>query len=187
MNKLLISFLFCICIVSCNDDEPQKEEKELTYSEKIDIEDSIFKSEVKSFIYENKAATGWDTLKYTYQLQDFFEDKIKVIGFNGIVKDIKKVDRGYVVSVWVYKLLSNYDGVANLFLNPTQFKNFESILLTDTKKYIMAKINTINTYNPVLKAENENETESYPILSFDDILLKLEGDFITCISKKEIR
>jgi hypothetical protein len=146
-----------------------------------------FKSDGNTFFGKYGALTGWDTLQYTYQIQNIFNDQSKLVGFSGEVKDIRKNQGGYMINIYVDNSFPHYDCMAELYLDSLKFKKMQSILLTETNKFIVATISGIETASPTLSADTEGSGEdirAFTKLDFGNSLLLLKGNFIDCITKR---
>ncbi|MEO6254708.1 MAG: hypothetical protein ABIO79_15455 [Ferruginibacter sp.] len=153
--------------------------------------DSLFKIEGRNLFKREHAIRNWDTLKYTFQMQDFFKDST-IIGMKGYVIDISKRKEKYIVSFRALTRTLHTTTVVDLLVDSSVFSEYKNTFLNyGDIFYIVFKVTKLNVYTPQLVAdaeinEDEETTDAYMSLSFSDKLLKVQGLFINCVTKKDV-
>lgn len=155
-----------------------------------DFLDSLNLLESEKLSRSYNAHTGWDTAhNFTYFIQELFEASERPISFIGEIKDVIKAND----SLYVFKVVSRSffylkNFIAEISVDREFFNEIKSRL--DPKGLntgcFIVKFEKINSYLPVLESEfevngdNLEDASSYLTLNFDESLIKLKGDLVSC-------
>jgi hypothetical protein len=188
-SKLLIVLTFII-FNSCKPEkkEPTPKSDWEIYSEKKDVLDSLNLSEAEKLIELSNASAGWDTIgRYTYSLQETFENVQKPISFIGRIKDIIKKDSLYVLKIVKTNSRYSENYIAEISVGRNMFNLLKSNLLAkkSDKGCFIFYVTKVKSSIPILHSEIESSGEfvedasSYLTLDFDESIIKLEGNLLT--------
>jgi hypothetical protein len=127
---------------------------------------------------------GWDTTnKFTYHLQELFENTHKSISFNGIIHDIIKKDGVYILKVFNSNIQSIKSFTADISVSDSIFKSLIDLVQSKESKQgcFVFQVTQVTCNTPVLESEvepdgeNVEDASSYITLDFDQTLIKFKG------------
>lgn|ERR1035437_2340922 len=196
MKNIIGAILFFFIFSKCSNSGNSSKE---VIIDSVHIHDSLYEVQRKNFFESNNAITGWDTLKYTFQLQDIIKDT-PILGMRGYIMDIIKYKLGYIVKFSIH--IHRRTATADLFIDLASFNKYKIVFLNEQihNLFIAGKIEKMTIYSPQLITESDfednnteyNDKETYdenivcnPYLSLDtrETLIKLKGIFIGCIKE----
>ena len=174
--NLLILSVFLGCGENESESKLLKKQKEKYVKEQ--------KQSVKLELIKNyNPIVGWDSTKvFTYWYQENLCAEPIKIAFEGILKDIIKIDSAnYAVKLYARKK-SSIDSDDRAFLlecriSQQQKATLEKELKHD-KGFFIIKVETVNTHFPAIRSEDQGEGDFYLDYDFDEKLIVFKGYLI---------
>ena len=160
----------------------------MSYSDSVDLSDSLLKIKSDNYFKNLGAITEWDTLYYTYKLQELFKEN-PLVGAKGNIIDIFKKGDNYIIRLRAYTKSYNTAYVIDFSLDSLSFSRYKQMFLnTNNDLFIVVKSTDINTYSPQLVAEAEGDDEggcdAYLRLNTRRRLIKIDGILTDCSTLK---
>ncbi len=136
----------------------------------------------------SNSIVDWDTVeKFTYSLQETFENSSRPISFMGEVKDIVKRDSTYILKVAGLIYQSNKYFIAEISVNSAIFQELKFKL--DPKERnegcFIFQVSKISSFQLGVKSEIKQDgttvedASSYIVLDLDETLIKFQGNLVT--------
>ena len=190
MTKIIkqLFLLLPIFVVSCSNSkkEPEKSKYDIQKEQQANL-DTLNLKEGEKISNSHNAIVGWDTAeKFTFYLQELFENSSRPISFIGEIKDIIKKDSNYILKVMNSNSLSYKRFNAEISVAPSMFQELKSQLQlkTDYQGCFIFQVKKISSSQPILNSEidsngdNVEDASSYITFDFDETLIKFQGKLI---------
>jgi hypothetical protein len=204
LNKAFFLIMFATLLFACGKSEQDvKAEREIAMEQERKDFITLNETRINDLATKYKALSRWDTLKlFTYRFQEILVDSCKLINFEGVIKDILKLDSTFIVKIHCSKSAfssSSYDFdrflssmsigedgsiIGEFKIIETQIKRIQNLLQSkkhSRKGAFICKVSNILTAYPAIKSNFEPDGESsysYLSLDFDESLMILKGEVV---------
>ncbi len=184
-NVLLV--IVILIFTSCG--HQKKEDKWRIRSEKESQLDTLNILESQKLSKRLNSIIDWDTAeKFTYDLQELFENNSRPISFMGFVDDIIKRDSTYILKVENSNFPVNkyFYFIAEISVNFTVFQELK-LKLDPTERNegcFIFQVTKLSSQHPLLKSEiesngqNVEDASSYVTYDFGETLIKFQGRLV---------
>jgi hypothetical protein len=184
MKKTFIFFIIHLIFIGCTGDESKRKSQSLNEDSTLESYSTIDSINGEKLLNKYGALIKWDTLKFTYQLQENLIEKNAAI--NADVLDIIKVDTSYYVRLinkylFLHNRKSSFNQVsAYLKINKNQLSVLQNVPMSWRNKFgrgrtgvfIFKATSISNRTNKIINLEFDSETgESSNVEENENILL----------------
>lgn len=190
MNKIFIFLLINLIFIGCNGDESKRKSQSLNEDSTLGSSSNLDSINGEKLINKYGALIKWDTLKFTYQLQENLIEKNAAV--NADVLDIIKVDTSYYVRLinkylFLHNRKSSFDQVsAYLKINKNQLSVLQNVPMSWRNKFgrgksgiFIIKATSINNHtNKIINSEFDSETGESTDVEENENIIMINGKLI---------
>lgn len=187
----IIQLSFLVFIVSCSNSKREHEKNESEI--KLEKKNALYaKNEIADSILKLKynAIEGWDGVsRFSYQLQDLFSVKGRLVSFTGKIIDISRKNDSYIIKIKnpFFFDLNVKEVFAEISVSPDKFQELQKII-GNKRKYIYGcfifKSNSV-TSSSMLEMDSEvdhveslEEATSHVTFDLEMILILFRGELV---------